>query len=68
MRTTDFTTLHEERVMPDATALVGIMNSHIVRNLRSNWGSSFDFPPIWRLAKQVSSRTAPILIYTYEQR
>jgi hypothetical protein len=47
---------------------MGVINAHIVRNFRSDWGSSFDFLPIWRLAKQVSSNIAPVLIYTYEQR
>jgi hypothetical protein len=68
MRTSDFTTLHENRIMPNGTALMGVINAHIVRNFRSDWGSSFDFLPIWRLAKQVSSNIAPVLIYTYEQR
>jgi len=68
MRSTDFTTLHEERLIPDGVQLMGLINSHVVRNFRNNWGSSLDLTPIWRLAKQVSSRTAPILLYTYEQR
>lgn len=54
-----------KRVLPNAVALLGEANAHVVGNLLADAPGDVRGPSLWRTAKLVVTERAPLAVYSF---
>lgn len=63
MNDSDIPALEEERVLPNAIDIVGVVHEHLVSNYRDGVAPDLNLPTQWRMAKLVVSEAGPLALF-----